>query len=197
MIEFYLNGNQIEVQLEGEKTVGDVLNSFERTCEENNAAVIEIIINGKQITAEIFDEEAKNELSGNDKFEFTVVTKDMIKESFANLAVLFDKLSVEMEEIPVKLQNNQKTEVTESIKVLADRIDDFSHTAALASLFPETFSNTQINGMDFKDFFKDFSTILLDYENALQSDDTVMIGDLSEYEICPRLKAISESLKLM
>ena len=46
-----------------------------------------------------------------------------------------------------------------------------------------------------QDFFKEFSPVLLDYEQALQSNDTVLIGDLSEYEICPRLQAISEALK--
>ena len=49
--------------------------------------------------------------------------------------------------------------------------------------------------MNFNDFFKEFSPVLLDYEQALQSNDTVLIGDLSEYEICPRLQAISEALK--
>ena len=46
MISFYINGDKIEVQLENEKTVGDVLHSFELTCEENNAAVIGITVDG-------------------------------------------------------------------------------------------------------------------------------------------------------
>ena len=195
MIEIYMNGQNINAQLEEEKTVGDILNSFEQTCEENKAAVIGIILNGNQITADIFDEESKKPLGENDKFEFTVVTESNIKESFENLSKLFEQLSSQMEEVPAKLQNNQKLEVTESIKTLADSIEQFSHVAALASLFPETFSKTEINGMDIKEFFNDFSQILLDYENALQNDDTVLIGDLSEYEICPRLKSMSESLK--
>ena len=85
----------------------------------------------------------------------------------------------------------------ESITTLADSINHFCHLAALASLFPETFTNSTIDGMNFNDFFKDFSPILADFEQALQNNDTVMIGDLSEYEICPRLKSISESLKNM
>ena len=52
-----------------------------------------------------------------------------------------------------------------------------------------------INGMNFKDFFEDFSPILHDFEDAMKNNDTVLIGDLSEYEICPRLKSISEALK--
>ena len=108
---------------------------------------------------------------------------------------LFEELSNNMEEIPGKLQNNQKKEVSETINKLADSVDQFSHLAALASLFPETFSQKNIEGKNLKEFFTDFSSILLDFENALKNDDTVLIGDLAEYEICPRLKSISDSLK--
>ncbi|MCR4742228.1 MAG: hypothetical protein K5866_05100 [Treponema sp.] len=195
MIEIYMNGENINAELENEKTVGDVLLSFEQTCEENKAAVIGIKINGKQIDSESFDQESAKELGQNDKFEFTVVTENNIKESFKNLAQLFEVLSSNMEEIPGKLQNNQKKEVSETINKLADSVDQFSHIAALASLFPETFSQKDIDGKNLKEFFSDFSSILLDFENALKNDDTVLIGDLAEYEICPRLKSISESLK--
>lgn len=197
MIEFYINGGKVDVTLEGEKTIGDVLQSFEKTCEDNFAAVIGITVDGKQITADIFDEEAEKPLGDNTKFEFSVVTKETIKESFTYLSSLFDNLAGKMEQVPVDLQNGKKMEVSESIKTLADSIDQFCHIAALATLFPETFTNTTINGMNFKDFFADFSPILKDFEQALQNDDSVMIGDLAEYEICPRLRSISDALKSM
>ena len=197
MIEFYINGQQVEVQIEDEQTIGDVLRSFEATCEENQAAVIGITVNGKQITAELFDEEAQKPLSSDTKFEFSIVTKDEIKASFAKLSELFAELASQMEGVPVALQSGKNLEVSESIKKLADSIDQFCHIATLATLFPETFTNPKVNGMNFKEFFTDFSPILKDFEDALQNNDTVMLGDLSEYEICPRLKDISTALKQM
>ncbi|MCR5063862.1 MAG: hypothetical protein K6A89_11325 [Treponema sp.] len=195
MIEFYINGQNVDVQLEGEQTIGDVLHSFEKTCEENQAAVIGIIINGKNITADSFDEEASKPLEKNTKFEFSVITQNDIKESFNKLSELFETLAEQMQNVPLALQSNKNLEVSEAIKKLADSIDQFCHIATLASLFPETFTQTTLNGMSFKDFFADFSPILKDFEDALQNNDTVMIGDLSEYEICPRLEAISKALK--
>ncbi len=195
MIEFYINGQQVDVQLEDEQTIGDVLQSFEKTCEENEAAVIGITVNGKQITAELFDEEAAKTLDKNSKFEFSIVTKNDIKASFAKLSELFNELALQMEGVPVALQSGKNLEVSESIKKLADSIDQFCHIATLASLFPDTFTATSLGGMNFKDFFANFSPILKDFEDALQNNDTVMLGDLSEYEICPRLKEISEALK--
>ena len=195
MIEFYINGQQVDVQLEDEQTIGDVLQSFEKTCEENEAAVIGITVNGKQITAELFDEEAAKPLDKNSKFEFSIVTKNDIKASFAKLAELFNELALQMEGVPVALQSGKNLEVSESIKKLADSIDQFCHIATLASLFPDTFTATSLGGVNFKDFFANFAPILKDFEDALQNNDTVMLGDLSEYEICPRLKEISEALK--
>ena len=106
-MDFYVNGEKIDVKLEDEKTIGDVLKSFEVTCEENNAAVIGISINGKTITADIFDEESKKELSENTKFEFSIINVETIKDSFASLANLFNELSTKMEEVPVLLQKNE------------------------------------------------------------------------------------------
>ena len=197
MVDFYINGQKVDVQIEDEQTVGDVLKSFESTCEENNAAVIGISVDGKQITADLFDEEAVKPLSENTKFEFSIVTINEIKASFAKLSELFNELANQMEGVPVALQSGKNLEVSESIKKLADSIDQFCHIATLASLFPETFTNTTMNGMNFKDFFADFSPILKDFEDALQNNDTVMLGDLSEYEICPRLKEISKALQNM
>ncbi len=194
MISFYINGEPVEVQLEGEETIGDVLKSFELTCEENAAAVIGITVDGNSITAETFDSEATKPLGKDTKFEFSVVTRDSIKQSFAALSQLFSELSEQMENVPVALQSGKNKEVSDSIKKVADSIDNFCHIAALASLFPQDFSNTKIEGKDFAEFFEEFSPVLVDFEQALSNNDTVLIGDLSEYEICPRLKAISEAL---
>lgn len=197
MISFYINGDPVEVQLEGEESIGDVLKSFEITCEENAAAVIGITVDGKAITAEVFDEEAAKPLGKDTKFEFSVVTRDSIKQSFTELSKLFGDLSQQMEEVPVALQAGKNKEVSESIKKVADSIDNFCHIAALASLFPQDFGTATIDGKAFAEFFADFSQILSDFEGALSNNDTVLIGDLSEYEICPRLKAISQTLSSM
>lgn len=195
MINVFVNGEKIDVELEKEQTIGDVLNSFEQTCENNKAAVIGINIDDKKITADIFDQVAAQKLEENTKFDFTIITVQSIKDSFSVLAKLFATLSEKMEQVPVEFQNGNNKTVINSIKDLTDNIEQFCHLAALASLFPADFKNTQIDGQNVNDFFADFSKILLDFEQALQSNDTVLIGDLSEYEICPRLKQISDSLK--
>lgn len=193
-MEFYINGDKVDVQIEGEKTIGDVLHSFAQECENNKAAVIGIKINNESVSADMFDEISKEELSENTKFDFNVVTETAIKESFANLAGYLQTLAEEIEEVPSLFINGKGNEANNSIKKLADAIDQFCHVAALASLFPDTFNTTKIGDKNFTQFFEDFSPILTDFENALASNDTVLVGDLCEYEICPRLHEMATSL---
>lgn len=195
-MELFVNGKKIDAKLESEKTIGDVLRSFEATCEENAAAVIGILVDDKKVTADDFDEWAKKTISPKTKIAFDVITKDAVAESFANLSKLFDALAQKMQEVPIELQNGKGKAALASIQQLADDIDLFCHTASLASLFPETYAKLEIDGKQFAEFFSELSPILSEFENALQSNDTVLVGDLSEYEICPRLKAVAKSLEV-
>ncbi len=193
-MDFYINDEKIDITLDEEKNVGDVLKSFELTCEQNDSAVIGIRIDGKQITAELFDECAKKPLDDNMKFEFNVVTRQNIKDAFKNLSGLFKQLSERMQTIPVELQSGKAKEANESIMALADSIDEFCHIATLASLFQD-YTEVKIEDKPFSEFFKDFSPVLSDFEDALKNNDTVTVGDLAEYEICPRLASIAKTLE--
>ena len=48
-MDLYINGEKADISLENEKTIGDVFKSFEIICEEHNAAVIAISVDGKEI----------------------------------------------------------------------------------------------------------------------------------------------------
>lgn len=193
-MEFYINDEKVDITLDEEKTIGDVLRSFEMSCEENDSAVIGIKIDGKQITADIFDQYSSKELQDDMKFEFSLVTHQNIKDAFTHLSTLFRQLSERMEKVPVELQSGKAKEANDSIRTLADSINEFCHVATLASLFKD-YTEVKIDNMPFADFFKDFSPVLSDFEEALKNNDTVSVGDLAEYEICPRLIAIADTLE--
>ena len=56
----------------------------------------------------------------------------------------------------------------------------------------EYFANTKEKAQKISDFLADFAPILSDFENAFKDKDTVLIGDLSEYEIAPRIAQMKE-----
>jgi hypothetical protein len=53
-------------------------------------------------------------------------------------------------------------------------------------------SNTQIEGQDFNSFYNELNGIFHELEDAFNSRDSVLIGDLLEYEIAPRTERLME-----
>ncbi len=194
-MEFYVNSEKIDIELENEKTIGDVLRSFEEECEKNNATTIKITLNENTVNADQFDEICKKPIAEETKLEFVTISQADIQNMFLQEASDCESLAEKIQELPGKLQAGKDKEANNLITVLADLIGRFCHTASLSALFPDIYGNLQIDGKPLGEFFSDFLQILNDFEGALNSKDTVLIGDLAEYEISPRLKAIADSIK--
>lgn len=189
-----VNGQNLDITLENEKTVGDVLKSFELEAEKSELATIKICLNKKEITSEEFDTIISEPLEEDTLLELTVISKGEVISALEDSAGKFTKLAEQLEEIPVMLQSAKDSEANSIITTLAKEIDIFCHTTALSALFPDVYSKLTIDGKDIGTFFSEFSPVLSDFEEALKSKDTVTIGDLSEYEISPRLTSISEAI---
>ena len=193
-MDFYINGEKADISLETEKTIGDVFKSFEIICEENNATVIEISVDGEKVNADMFEKVSEKPIKENTKLEFTVITKNQIFETLKQSAKDFKELSNQMTEIPVAMQNGRSADVHKTIISLADKIEAFCRTSSLASVFDE-YTGIKVGEQALKDFFNDFLPILSDFENALKTNDTVGIQDIAEYEIKPRLDSLTETLE--
>ena len=54
-MELRVNGQKIDITLEGEKTVGQVLKAWESEAAKNDATTISIKLNGKDVSADDFE----------------------------------------------------------------------------------------------------------------------------------------------
>lgn len=193
-MEFYVNGEKIDISLENEKTVSDVLKSFEEEAAKNDATTIGIKINGESVPAGDFEKVVGQELKNDTKIELNVLSKGNLLDRLATSKALFDELSTKMSDVPVALQSGKDKEANTMIAVLADAIDEFCHTATLCALFPDLYNSLVIDGKSITEFFEEFAPIVADFEQSLESKDTVTSGDLCEYEIAPRLTSIAASI---
>lgn len=193
-MEFYVNGEKIDITLENEKTVSDVLKSFEEEAAKNDATTIGIKINGESVPAGDFEKVVGQELKNDTKIELNVLSKGNLLDRLATSKARFDELSTKMSDVPVDLQSGKDKEANTMIAVLADAIDEFCHTATLCALFPELYNALVIDGKSITEFFEEFAPIVADFEQSLESKDTVTSGDLCEYEIAPRLTSIAASI---
>ena len=194
-MDFYVNNEKLDIVLEDEKTIGDVLKSFEAECDKNNATTINITLNGKNIGADEFDSIFTEPINDDTKLELIIVTQDEIKASFQNQKAECLELSEMLLNLPVQLQSGKDKEATLLIAKLADFIEKFCHTATLSALFPAIHEKLSIDEKSVSEFFHDFSQILNDFEQAIAAKDTVLMGDLAEYEISPRLQSIAKTIE--
>lgn len=193
-MDFFVNGEKLDITLQGEKTIGEVLQSFEVSCEQNKLATVGLAINGKNINAEEFESVLQQELKDDTKIETSVISETAVKESFNLTAKEINDVIELLKNVPVEMQSGKDAHAKQTIIKLSDVMNAFCNTVTWSSLFPETFGNIKIGDLSLSDFLSDFSPILKDFSDALENTDSVLIGDLAEYEICPRLESLSHTL---
>ena len=193
-MDFFVNGEKLDITLQGEKTIGDVLRSFEVSCEQNKLATVSISVDGINISADQFDEVFKNELKDNTKIEVNVISEEAIKESFRMSAKEITDVIELLKNVPVEMQSGKDVHAKLTIIKLSDVMNAFCITITWSSLFPETFGSIKVGENSLSEFLADLSPILKDFSDALENSDSVLIGDLAEYEICPRLESLSQTL---
>jgi len=194
-MHFFVNGQEIDITLEGEKTVGEVLRSFEETAAENKCATIGIKIDGKEISADEFDDAAAQDLKDETLVELTTVSEEAVAEAFKDSAAEISATADNLLELPALFQSGSDSKAKASIARLADALDKFCHVTAVSALFPEKFGKISAEGKSLSDFFADFMPIFNDLNGAMENGDTVLLGDLAEYEISPRLKALADAVR--
>lgn len=193
-MDFLVNGQKLDITLQDEKTIGDVLKQFEISCEQNKLATIGISLNDKIVTAEEFDEVSKQPIEENTKLDVSVISEQAVAESFKQSAAEMKEVVELLKNIPVEMQSGKDAQAKKTIIKLSDVMNAFCSTVTWSSLFPEAFGNIKIEDKTLSDFLAEMSPILKDFSEALENSDSVLLGDLSEYEICPRLESLSDAL---
>ncbi len=187
-MKLLLNGQELGFTLENEKTVGDILRSLEIECEKNSATIIQISVNGSDIAADKIDELNSFDIESAESVGVTTVSSNDILQSMKNIIPEVEKLVASLEELPVILQGGDLGKAGSVIRLFTDTFDIICHLTTLTALFPSVFSDVKIDDMSISDFIKSFSPVLTDFENAFATSDTVLTGDLAEYELKPRLE---------
>ena len=195
IMKIYINDNELDFTLENENTCGDVLNQIQIQFEKDNATIIGINIDGKNISVEEIDSLSQVGIEDVEIIKIIAVSAEHIKETLIALSYNFDKINQGFEDFPVLLQGNNMVKVSEVLKNFADDFDLLCRTVSLTALFPEYFADIKIEENSLVDFIKEFSPFLEDFENAIKENDTVTIGDIAEYEIKPRLESYCNIMK--
>lgn len=193
-MQLKVNGENVDITLEGEKTVGEILKSFEAEASKNEATTTNIILNGKEVAADEFEKILGEPILDDTSIDLTVVSKTALVRNFKESGKKLEEIQAELGNVSTLLQSGKDAQVGKIITDLADEISNFLHIARLSSLFPEFYNSLEAGGKDIGQFLEDFMPFLKDFEEALGSKDTVTVGDIAEYEISPRLQQMAEAV---
>ena len=149
-----------------------------------------IVVDGEEVSADAFDTFTQKPVEAISTLELTTITEDDVLLSFKDIATRFGELIDDMKLISLQFQNGHDKKALVTVTQLEDTVDYFCKATALSTLFPEKFADINIDGVAIQDFFGDFMAILTDFEEAFKNSDSVMLGDLAEYEITPRIESI-------
>ncbi len=191
-MDIYINDNKADITLDTEKILNDVLTGIEEEILNSGAKIISVAVDGENLNAKNFKDFSQKSVDDVDELRISSVFKDEINTSFKNIYAAIEGIEENLSNISVNLQTGNDAEVNKTIVDFADIFDAFCQTVTIYSAFPEEFNDSKIDDKSILDFLTEFSPLLNDFMDAFEQKDTVMLGDLSEYEILPRLSQIKE-----
>lgn len=99
----------------------------------------------------------------------------------------------EISEISILLQTGKDRQAMDTMV----RFSELSQSLVrvVASVFSENHSQVDVGGMSLRDFYIELNSILAELLEAFEAKDSVLIGDLMEYEIAPRLQQLRSFLQ--
>jgi hypothetical protein len=106
-----------------------------------------------------------------------------------------DTIIPKLENVPVLFQTGEDKEIMQIIQGLTDILEK---SINLFVLFKESLKihmdKYSVKEVSFEEFFKTITEHLKQLMNAIRSNDSVMVGDLLEYEFVPNLEEIKNIL---
>ena len=146
---------------------------------------------------------AKKTLSGEgmSTADFAMLIEERLRE-LANPAEELDKstagielIAGRLEELPLDMQTGKDQRAAETIQLfsgMAEKLFRIFFIYKSEGFCPENFT---IDGLSFKIFVEDFSSTLKELSSAYENRDTVLVGDIAEYELAPRLMKMFSAMK--
>ncbi len=111
-------------------------------------------------------------------------------EEIRNMHKIVEDCAKRLEDLPLDLQTGKDFRAAETIQFFSGISEKLFRIITLKEQQGVNFESIKIEDQNFKDFFTEFNTALQEMLSAYESKDSVLVGDLAEYELAPRLRAL-------
>ncbi len=170
MEKIIINGKEIDYRLEKEQNVGEVIGSLLSWLGENNEYCHAILIDETAVSLSNRNEWASRPLDGVQKVTLETISPILLREYIPKI-----------NDVSILLQTNRGKEAMEVI----------ANTSALLTMLLSATANIESIDRDkLQGILNELMNALQELSTGLKSNDTILIGDILEYEVVPKLKTL-------
>ncbi len=193
-MDIIINGEKIDFQLESEKNIGDILGSLESECEKSGMSITGIRVDGVTIPADNLDPLFLQEISSVTSMELTTISGKDIERLLHELGTRFSLCVSTLQDVPVLLQTGKDLQVLESIHRFSNDLQNLYQLLPLISITGIQTGSSGSDEANLESYPSELAPILGQLLAALETKDTILVGDLSEYELAPRIEKLGAVL---
>ncbi|MCD6460967.1 hypothetical protein J7L67_09930 [bacterium] len=189
-MQILVNENNIDIKLDKERNLEELLVRLQDEVRQKDASklVVTIKVNGEEILSSQEDM-ALIDISHINKLE---VTTDDISKTAVNALTEIKRqlpdLSDAMVSISCLFQEGNREEALETFsKVCSEWRKIIQFFDSLAVVFMIDYSQLKVDDKSFDTINEELLNLLTDTRTAIANDDMVMLSDLIEYELAPKI----------
>lgn len=116
----------------------------------------------------------------------------------ANSRIIINEIAKRLEDLPLDMQTGKDLRVMETMTLFSSLAEKIYRIINIYKHYGVTIEDIQValrdGTINLKDYIQEFSTALKELVSAYENNDTVLIGDLAEYELSPRLLCLNDVL---
>jgi hypothetical protein len=133
--------------------------------------------------------------------ELSVLVEERLREiadpwrEIASCEGLVKSVAERMEELPLDMQTGKDGRAAETAQLFSNAGEKLFRIFSILGQEGLVLDSFIIDGIPAGEFIRDFNAVLQELSAAYENRDTVLVGDLAEYELAPRLLKFFSALK--
>ena len=184
-----INGEELSYTLENEKTLGEVLGSIEEACCREHETIVQVAVDGKELTSHELDLLFKQPVNTDITVELSTFSGAEIRNYMKSLTQELSDYAKDFEQIPVDMQTGKDVQALKLLGVFSEKLNEL-YRALLLSDVTELPIDIQIEGKSVHEYQKEITALLRDIVSSIEEKDIIQVGDLAEYELAPLVKTL-------
>jgi hypothetical protein len=115
-------------------------------------------------------------------------------EEISRLQALTGSVAGRLEDLPLDIQTGKDSRAAETAALFSATAEKLFRLYRILKIRGGDFSGIELNSVPLETFLEEFDGAVKEMLAAYQSRDLVLVGDLAEYELAPRLRSFQDAL---